>query len=265
MSSAPEGAAALHAKRYPAEAPPLLILHGFLGSGGNWSTLARTRFSGLRDVYALDARNHGRSPHTDAFSYALMAADVVAFLDANGLQQADVLGHSMGGKTAMTLALAHPDRVRSLIVADMAPRAYPPGHHELLAALSGLDLAQIDSRQDADARLAGSVPDWGVRQFLLKNLDRTPGGYAWAANLDALVRQYDEVLRAIDGTPFEGPALFVRGARSGYVRDSDLPEVERLFPAAQLVTIPDAGHWVHAEAPDAFADAVVGFLRETDG
>lgn len=262
-------AVTLHFKRYAtahaSPAPPLVILHGFLGSGGNWSTLARTAFSGARDVYALDARNHGRSPHTDAFSYALMAADVAAFLDAQNLARADVLGHSMGGKTAMTLALHHPARVRSLVVADMAPRAYPPGHHALLRALAAVDLASVASRQDADDRLAGAVPDWGVRQFLLKNLTRTPGGtYTWAANLDVLTRHYDQVLRPIDGRPFGGPTLFARGERSDYVRETDRAEIRRLFPRADVVTIPNAGHWVHAEAPQAFADAVLAFLNAAD-
>lgn len=253
----------LHAKRYPADAPQMLILHGFLGSGGNWSTLSRTKFSTARDTYALDARNHGRSPHTDAFSYAHMAADVRAFMEAQGIETADVLGHSMGGKTAMTLALTYPDRIRSLVVADMAPRAYPPGHDALLTALQSIDLSALDSRSDADALLADSIEDWGVRQFLLKNLTRTPSGYEWAPNLDVLAARYDEILCPIaPARPFDGPALFVRGGASGYVRDADWPQIQTLFPHARLVTIPDAGHWVHAQAPDAFADAVLSFLSE---
>jgi pimeloyl-ACP methyl ester carboxylesterase len=253
----------LHTKHYPGGARPLLVLHGFLGSGGNWSTLSRTAFSTVRDTYALDARNHGRSPHTEAFSYAHMAADVRAFMDAQGIQTADVLGHSMGGKTAMTLALTYPNRVRSVVVADMAPRAYPPGHDALLTALQSVDLGAVDSRSDADERLADSIPDWGVRQFLLKNLTRTPNGYEWAPNLGVLAARYDEILKPVlSDTSYDGPALFVRGGASPYVRDADWPQIQTLFPHARLVTIPDAGHWVHAQAPQPFADAVLAFLQE---
>ncbi len=254
----------LHTKHYPADAPPLLVLHGFLGSGGNWSTLSRTAFSTVRDTHALDARNHGRSPHTDAFSYTDMAADVIAFMDAQGMETADVLGHSMGGKTAMTLALTHPQRVRSVIVADMAPRAYPPGHDALLAALQSVELSALDSRSDADALLADSIGDWGVRQFLLKNLTRTPNGYEWAPNLDVLAARATTKSSTPSHLPlpFDGPALFVRGGASNYVRDADWPQIQTLFPHAQLVTIPDAGHWVHAQAPDAFAAAVLSFLSD---
>ncbi len=192
-----------------------------------------------------------------------MAADVTAFMDNESIKSSDVLGHSMGGKTAMTLALTHRHRVDRLIVVDIAPKAYPPGHRELLNALQSVDLDALDSRSDADALLSDSVPDWGVRQFLLKNLTRTPEGYDWAPNLAVLASRYDEVLKPVaSNAPFEGPALFVRGGASGYVRDDDWPEIHTLFPNARLVTVPDAGHWVHAEAPQAFANAVMTFLGE---
>ncbi len=257
-------AVSLHSKQYPGDGTPLIVLHGFLGSGGNWSTLSRTAFSSARDTYTLDARNHGRSPHTDAFSYAHMAADVVAFMDDQAMETADILGHSMGGKTAMTLALNYPGRVRSVVVADMAPRAYPAGHDELLAALLAIDLGAVESRSDADKLLAASVPDWGVRQFLLKNLTRTPSGYEWAPHLAVLSAQYGEVLEPVaPAPPFDKPALFVRGGASNYVRGADWDEILTLFPQARLVTIEGAGHWVHAQAPEAFGDAVLSFLRET--
>ncbi len=240
----------------------LVVLHGFLGASGNWHTLARKAFAPHFHVYLPDARNHGRSPHSPAFSYADMAADLEAFLDVHHLPSAFLLGHSMGGKTAMQFALSHPDRTRALVVVDMAPRAYPAHHDALLDALNGLDLSAIASRQQADEALASAIPDWGVRQFLLKNLVAQPGGgYHWAMNLPVLTERYAEVTRAVTApTPYPGPTLFVRGEKSGYVRDADWPEIERLFPHAQLVTIPDAGHWVHAEAPQALAEAVVSFL-----
>jgi pimeloyl-ACP methyl ester carboxylesterase len=195
-----------------------------------------------------------------------MALDTVGFLDAHQILATDLLGHSMGGKTAMTTALRYPERVRSLIVADMAPRAYTPGHDALLEALASLDLSSVTSRQQADEHLAAQgVSNWGVRQFLLKNLTRTDGGYAWAPNLDVLRARYEEVLAPVTSdNSYDGPTLFIRGGTSGYVRDDDWPGIERLFPNARLVTIPDAGHWVHAEAPQAFGDAVTTFLAEID-
>ncbi len=257
-----EALPALHFNRYGSGRASLLILHGFLGSSGNWHSLARNAFGSRFQVFALDARHHGRSPHPPGFSHALMAGDVQAFMDAQGLEDAVLLGHSMGGKTAMTFALAHPERTRALVVADMAPRAYPPHHTAILDALNGVPLDRLASRQEVDAWLARRIPDWGVRQFLLKSLAPAPGGgYRWLFNLPVLTEQYAGVVEAVPaGAPYTGPALFVRGEKSDYVTERDRPDIEKLFPAAELVTIPDAGHWVHAEAPDAFARAVLSFL-----
>lgn len=252
----------LFSNTYGSAGPPLVILHGFLGESGNWHTLARTAFAPHFRVYALDARNHGRSPHTDDFSYEAMAEDVRAFLDAEGLDDAFLLGHSMGGKTAMQFALTHPERTQALVVADMAPHAYPPGHDDILEALNGLDPGRLASRQEADDALTAGIPDWRVRQFLLKNLvARKEGGYRWAFNLPVLTARSSEVARGLEAAvPYAGPALFVRGGTSRYVRDQDVPGIERLFPAAQIVTLPETGHWMHAEAPEAFAGLVLDFL-----
>lgn len=248
---------------YGTDGPPLLILHGFLGASGNWHTLARTAFAPHFRVFALDARNHGRSPHTGAFSYAEMAADVRDFMDAQGLSTAVLLGHSMGGKTAMQFAVAYPERTQALVVVDMAPRAYSPHHHAILEALNSIDPARLGSRQEADAALEPRISDWGVRQFLLKNLvARKSGGYEWAFNLPVLTAKYTEITRAVESEqPFPGPTLFVRGERSNYVQDTDEPEIRRLFPQAQIATVPDAGHWVHAEAPEALAEMVLMFIQ----
>ncbi len=245
----------------------LVILHGFLGSSANWHTLARTIFAKDRRVLTFDARNHGRSFHDDGFSYPLMADDVVRALDHEGIERATFLGHSMGGKTAMHLALEHPDRTDALVVVDMAPRAYPPHHHTILDALNRVDLSLVTSRQEAEAALEAGVPDQGVRQFLLKNLVAQPGGgYRWAINLPVLTARYAEVTRAVESDrTYDGPVLFVRGERSTYIRDADVPGIEKLFPAAQVVTIPGAGHWVHAEAPQALAGAVVAFMDANVG
>ena len=241
---------------------PLIILHGFLGASGNWHSLSRNVFSKHFRVFSLDQRNHGRSPHADAFDYATLAADLATFMDEQTLDTAHIIGHSMGGKAAMQFALTYPDRVEKLVVADIAPRTYPPHHTTILAALRRLDIHNARSRSEVEAALAADIEDAGVRQFLLKNLASKPGGgYQWKMNLDVLYEKYPNVTEAIDGwPPFDRPALFIHGGASGYVSDADLPEIERLFPEYQQVTLPDAGHWIHAEAPGPFAEAVVHFL-----
>jgi pimeloyl-ACP methyl ester carboxylesterase len=190
-----------------------------------------------------------------------MAADVREFIERHDLGTVHLLGHSMGGKTAMQTALTYPDVVDRLLVADMAPKAYPPHHEDLLEALARIDPATYERREDIDAALAEDVPSRPIRQFLLKNLDYDGERYRWTMNLDALRAHYDDLNAALPaGDSFEGPTLFVRGGRSDYVSEADLPEIRDRFPNARLVTIDDAGHWVHADAPDAFADVVVDFL-----
>jgi esterase len=241
--------------------PPLLILHGLFGSLDNWAGISR-RLASFCQVFTLDLRNHGRSPHSDSFNYDLMAADILEFLQTHSLPRANVLGHSMGGKVAMLFALRHPDQLGKLIVADMAPKAYPPVHREILDALLALDLASFKRRDQIDAALAPDIPQTAVRQFLLKNLATGDDGrLRWKLNLDAITRHYDELTLPIESeSPSPGPALFIRGGRSDHVLDSDLDPIRHLFPQARFVTIPEAGHWVHADAPEAFAQAVVDFL-----
>ena len=253
----------LHYVDYGEQGEPLVILHGFLGASGNWHTLASKAFAEHVHVFALDQRNHGRSPHSDTFDYPTLADDLRDFLDARGLGAAHVLGHSMGGKTAMFFALAYPERVRKLVVVDIAPRAYPPHHDALLDALNGLDLTAARSRSQIDQSLSTHVADPGVRQFLLKNLayDREAKRYSWMMNLDVLTRDYHRINVALDGGTYDCPTLFVRGERSDYIKPEDEPEIRRFFPQAEVVTIPGAGHWVHAEAPEPFAEAVLEFLR----
>ena len=243
---------------------PLVILHGLLGSSGNWHTLASKVFAEHFHVFTVDLRNHGRSFHHDRFDYPAMVEDLAAFMDAQGLEAAHVLGHSMGGKAAMHLALAHPRRVQKLVVVDIAPKAYPPRHLELLAALEALDPAAYGARREIDEALAARVPDRAVRQFLLKNLAYDPREktYGWQMNLPAIARNYDRINTPVaEGPTFEGPTRFIRGSRSDYIADDDLPAIRRLFPEADLVTIEGAGHWVHAEQPEALAEAVLAFLR----
>ena len=241
------------------DGPPLLILHGLFGSLDNWQTLAR-RFGESRTCHLLDLRNHGKSPHYDAHGYEEMAADVVTYLDARGTDAVAVMGHSMGGKAAMRLALDYPERVSQLIVVDMAPRAYVRGHDEIFAAMRRLPLTQNLSRAELDAHLSEEISEPGIRQFLLKNLRRTPEGYAWKLNLGVIERDYPRILEAVSGEPYEGPTLFIRGGKSGYVREADWPEISTLFPRAELVTVAGAGHWVHAEAPAVLAKEVEMWL-----
>ena len=251
-------------KQYGA-GPPLLILHGLLGASGNGHSLSSGIFAEHFTVYALDQRNHGRSPHDDVFTYEAMADDVRVFIETHGLEQPHVLGHSMGGKTAMQLALSHPDHLGSLIVVDIAPRAYPPHHRPLLAALAALDLDALASRKAIDDALAERVSSAGVRQFLLKNLDydRETGRYSWKMNLPVIARTYEQVNVAMAAeAPYTGPARFIRGATSDYIRDADFDDIRSLFPHADVVTIDGAGHWVHADKPRALAEAVLDFLGE---
>lgn len=242
--------------------PPLIILHGFLGSGENWRTLSK-RLGRRFSVYAPDQRNHGRSPHHGTMTYAVMVQDVVHFMDHHGLASVHLLGHSMGGKVAMQCAFDHPDRIKRLVVADIAPRAYVPRHTVLLQAMAGLDLDAIASRKEAAAALAPEIPDRGYRQFLLKNLVRDPetGRYTWRINLDLLRSTYQSINQALDPEAyFEGPTLFIRGGASDYITDADWPNIQWQFPNVRMQTIPEAGHWVQADAPRAFADFVWGFL-----
>lgn len=240
---------------------PVVILHGLFGTLDNWQTIAR-KLADQYAVYILDQRDHGRSPHTDIIDYPHLAYDLQAFLESNWIYKAHIIGHSMGGKTAMRFALDYPDRVEKLVIVDIAPKAYPGGHETIFDALLGLPLNDIKSRQDAEAYLESRVPEWGVRQFLLKNLTRNAeGDFAWKMNLSLIHQHYNDILAGIESaTPFEGPTWFIRGARSNYITDADWPQITRLFPAAQLITIADAGHWVHAEQPERLLEVVEGAL-----
>lgn len=241
---------------------PLIILHGLLGSLDNWH--AQSKLFGARyRVFAVDLRNHGRSPHSDVFNYEAMAEDLREFLDRHRLSSTHILGHSMGGKTAMLFALLHPDRVDKLIVIDIAPRAYPALHDEILGALLSLKLSLYDSRREVNAALAPDIPDYAVRQLLLKNLRRNPTGtLEWKINLKTIQTHNGEISAAIESSrPFPKPALFVRSTRSGHVRDSDIADITRLFPLAEISEI-DAGHWIHADAPAELSRVVMSFLAQ---
>lgn len=241
---------------------PLIILHGLFGFLDNWQTLAKY-FAQHFKVYLVDLRNHGRSPHSPDFSYPAMAADLLEFIAEHQIQQPAIMGHSMGGKVAMHFALHHPDQVSRLIVVDMAPKAYPPHHQDILAGLNAVDVQAVTSRGEADQALARHIPDEGVRQFLAKNLYRQEDNtFAWRMNLPVIEEKIGEVGKetTAEGT-FDKPTLFIRGGNSRYILpEQDMDLIRRLFPAATLETIAGAGHWVHAEKPQELFNHVVRFL-----
>lgn len=251
------------------EGTPLMIIHGLMGSSDNWGTIGRNLAENYR-VLLLDMRNHGRSPHSEEFGYDIMAADVHNLMNDLAIEKATLIGHSMGGKVAMSFARDFPERLARLVVVDMAPKSYPTSSFEqLMNALLSVDLQQLQSRQMADDQLKAAIPEEGVRFFLLKNLKRVNnenGGpaFEWKFNLPVLYKYLGEATAGLDfDTPFEGPTFFMRGENSDYLLDSDRPKIKRLFPAAEIATIPGAGHWVHAEAPTAFREALLKFLQQT--
>jgi pimeloyl-ACP methyl ester carboxylesterase len=237
--------------------PPILIAHGLFGSARNWGVIAK-RLSATRRVLTVDMRNHGDSPWQEAHCYPDLAADLAEVIAAHG-GQADVLGHSMGGKAAMALALSHPASVRRLIVADIAPVAYGHTQQHLVDAMRAIDLSTVETRGDADRQLAAHVDEAGVRAFLLQSLDVK--GRRWRLNLDVLERDMPLILGWPDlGGAFEGPALFLAGAESDYVSREDRPTIKALFPNAKFAKIPGAGHWLHADRPRDFEASVAAFF-----
>ncbi len=242
-----------------ADRTPLVIAHGLFGSGRNWGAIAK-RLAADRPVIAVDMRNHGDSPTAAVNDYPAMAADLGETIAAHG-GQADLLGHSMGGKAAMVLALTEPARIRRLIVADMAPVAYDRTQLPYVVAMQAVDLATITRRGDADAALAAAVPEAAVRAFLLQSLALGPEGAAWKLNLPVLGAEMPKIMGfpTVAGS-FAGPALFLTGALSDYVRPDAWPRIRALFPAARHEALANAGHWLHADAPAAFIAAVQSFL-----
>lgn len=242
---------------------PLIILHGLFGSLDNWQTVAR-KLAEHFSVYVVDQRNHGASPHSEVFNYQVMGEDLLEFMDSHDLHKAHLLGHSMGGKTAMQFALSHPERTEKLIVADIAPKAYPPWHVPIFEALLSLDLSRYRSRKEIGDALASGIPEAQLRQFLLKNLATNPdGSYRWKINLKGIYANYDALSGelATGGRTFEGPTLFIRGEHSDYILDSDEVSIRQIFPKAQFSIIQNAAHWLHAEKPVEFTNVTISFLR----
>lgn len=244
------------------EGKPLLILHGFLGMSDNWKTLGNDFSEAGFQVHLIDQRNHGRSPHSNEFNYLLLAKDLKEYIDTHGLKDCILLGHSMGGKTAMTAASLFPHLIEKLIVVDIAPKYYAPHHQQILEGLTAVNNASLSSRGDAEELLSNYIKEAAVRLFLLKNLYwKTKGQLALRMNLEALIENIEELGQALPHDySYDKPTLFIKGEKSNYITAEEEPLIKKHFPAAEIKTIPKAGHWVHAENKQAFYEAVMQFL-----
>lgn len=243
------------------EGEPFIILHGLLGTLDNWMSMAKA-IGEQYTVYMIDQRNHGLSPKSDDFNYEVMAEDLNDFIEQHQIENPVILGHSMGGKTAMNFAARYPNKFKKLIVVDIAPKSYPVHHHTILKGLSAINISEIKSRGEADKTLAEYVKEMGIRQFLLKNLDRTKEGFAWKMNLPVIKKNIELIG---DGLPetvaSEQDTLFIRGGKSDYILDQDIELMKKIFPNSSLVTIANAGHWVHAEQPKELLQVINQFLN----
>lgn len=242
-------------KQYGQQGPAIFILHGIFGMLDNWHNIART-LSEHYTVYTIDARNHGQSPHSDEMSYELMAQDVIQLADDLHLPEFILMGHSMGGKTAMVTAQLYPDRVEELIVVDIAPKAYKPGHHAYFRAFEEIPFHTFTSRREIDEALMAYEENAGVRLFLAKNIERSDAGnFSVKSNIPAIRKAYEEIIGALQfHHVYQGRTCFISGENSRYLTEEDKPYILQHFPAATFEIVPNAGHWVHA-------DNTVGFLR----
>ena len=244
------------------DGPPLLLIHGLFGSLENLGGIARPlaeRFC----VYSVDLPNHGCSPHTDSLSLASLAEAVENWLDSRQLGQINVVGHSLGGKVGMELALTHPARVDNLVVMDIAPVKYPPHHDEVFAGLAAIHPASLATRNEADDLLKQFIPEAPIRSFLLKNLVKKGKGYAWRMNLPVLQQHYDEILAGnAEDKRFGGDVLFIKGGDSKYIQEKHRDIILSRFPKANVKIVPGTGHWLHAEKPDLIASIITRFIND---
>ena len=245
------------------EGKPLLILHGFLGMSDNWKTIGQQFAVDGFQVHLLDLRNHGRSFHSDEFSYELMVQDVYDYCKVNNLKKINIIGHSMGGKTAMLFAVTYPELVEKLIVADIGPKFYPQHHQTILEGLNAVDFSKKPSRNEVEEILSNFIRDFGTRQFLMKSLYwQEPGQLAFRFNLSVFNKKIEEIGKPLsENTVFTAPTLFIRGGNSNYILDSDFESIKKYFANSTIETIPNAGHWLHAENPKLFYEIASSFLK----
>ncbi len=242
---------------------PLIILHGLFGQSDNWNTLAKRFAENNFHVFTIDQRNHGLSPHSDEWTYEAMAKDLMEFIETHQLHNCVLLGHSMGGKTVMFFEALFPKVAHQLIIADIAPKAYEAHHDAVLKALHAVDFSKINQRKDAEEIMGQYITDFGTKQFLLKNIywkDTDPKQMAWRFNLETITKEYNHVSVRVPSFQSSTPTLFIRGSKSNYITDSDWIEIQQVFQYALLTTINDSGHWVHAEKPNEFFEAVMNFI-----
>ena len=251
----------LHFKKYGEQGDAVIILHGIFGMLDNWHSFASQLGQDFR-VFTIDHRNHGRSPHSDRFSYEDMVDDLEEFLADQQLDRVHLIGHSMGGKAGMHFALKHPDKIGQLVVLDIGIKYYPPRHDYIFQALCHLELNAFESRNDIDQYLSEFIPKFGIRQFLIKNVRRNQdGSFSWKMNLPVIRESYEALTEWIPtGQAFGGKTLFIRGANSSYILMDDWPGIREIFPNARLETIGGAGHWLHAEKPYELLKSVRAFL-----
>ncbi len=250
----------LNYKRF-GEGEPLLILHGLMGMLDNWQGPAKT-YSQNFDTIIIDSRNHGHSEYSEEFNYQSMMDDVVELCEDLFLYEVNVLGHSMGGKIAMKFAQNYPEMIKKLVVADIAPKAYPVHHQQILAGLKSLDFSLLKSRGAVDATLEPFIPEIGVRQFLMKSIYwEEKGKLGLRFNVDAIDKNIELIGEATLDSQFEGETMFIRGANSNYILDRDFEDIKWAFPNSTLETIQGAGHWLHAEKPIEFLEKTIGFLK----
>ena len=249
--------------RIEGQGKPLIIIHGFLGMSDNWKSFGALYAAEGFQVHMIDLRNHGKSFHSDEFNYAAMANDVLDYCQHHNLSNISIIGHSMGGKVAMLFATTYPDLVEKLVVADIGSKYYVPHHQDILAGLNAVDFSTKPDRAEVEEIVYPFIPDFGTRQFLMKNLYWVePGQLAFRFNLPVFNAKIEIIGEALpEGNHFNQPTLFIRGGNSKYIIDTDLPEIKNHFPKFELVTIPNVGHWLHAENPKLFFEETARFLK----
>ncbi len=246
----------------------VVILHGLFGQSDNWVTVGR-RIADQFHVFIPDQRNHGQSPHAAIHSFPSMADDLAEFIEEHNIQNPILVGHSMGGKVAMTYALENPDKIRKLVVIDISPRKYPERitHTQVITQMLGIELANIKTRGEVEKILELRIEDPRVRMFIMKNLYyKIHGKLAWRLNIEAINQSMDLLFDGIQSeSQYKGPALFIRGGKSDYVPDADIPLITSMFPEVVLKTISGASHWVHADAPEELCFLLSNFLERECG
>jgi esterase len=243
---------------------PIIILHGLFGQSDNWNTLAKNFAENGFHVFTLDLRNHGLSPHSEEWSYDVMADDLKEFIDFHQLSRPILLGHSMGAKTVMFFEYKFSGIADKLIIADMAAREYPPHHASVIAGLYAVDFNKVKTRKEAEAALSEHISDFGTKQFLLKNIywKETSEQMDWRFNLDVISKNYDQVRVAVPPFTSNVKSLIIRGEKSDYINEKDIADFKTRFPNSEYVTIPGAAHWVHAEKPQEFKESVLRFIKD---